>query len=255
MKKSHLLLFCIILCSTIVLAQLEDFPDNFISGGSFDGYIVVGKDGTSTDVLSQSMLGLKIQSYLGSLQRGINKLDTEVDIDNNLILIGNPCVNTLTSELLDSPEICDGDFPLGKAYIRYYEKDGYNYIVVAGNNDVSTKRAAQELTDFDINDLEGSEFVIDIPGELASKEVSGMPKEGMIAPVPELYDDGTGDGKEEDESGKDIHEPVLISDQDDTSETEGGEESSESSELDVIIVQDEGIFQKVWQWFRGLFGK
>ena len=235
----------IVVCSTIAFAQLADFPDNYISGNKFDGYLVVGKDGTSTDVLSQSMLGLKIQSYMESLQKGINQLDTDVDINNNLILIGNPCVNTLTAELLDNPDPCDKDFPLGKAYIKYYTKNDYHYIVVAGNNDVGTKRAAQELTDFDVNNLKGSEIVIDLPSQVQSNEPSAMPEDEDIAPVPELYEE---DGTEEAQNNENVIMPI-------SADTETTEDESQDPEPQVILVEDKGIFQKAWAWFIGLFGK
>ena len=93
-KTAFLILVLISIISSAYATDLSDFPENFFNGNNFDAYVVVGKDGTAIDVISQSLIGMKINLYASSPQRRINKLDNEIDIENNLILIGNPCTNT-----------------------------------------------------------------------------------------------------------------------------------------------------------------
>jgi hypothetical protein len=237
MMKSAVILVLIILFSTFVYADLEQFPANFFSGDQFDGYIVVGKDGTALDVLGQNAIAMKVNLYAGVPQSGIIKVDNEVDLDNNLILIGNPCVNMLVNELLEEPSPCDKDFPAGKAYIRYYSVDGYEYIVAAGNDAEGNKKAADYLADFDRNGLTGDEVEIDVEVEEDPNEEGGMPPSGVVAPPP-VEDDVV---------------PVLINEEDEeiVDDVNGGnlEEETDSK----IIVKDRNIFEKFWDWLEELF--
>ncbi len=253
MKKALFFIILIFLFSGFVIADLGDFPDNFISEDELNGYVVVGKDGTATDVLSQSVISMKLNSYIGSPQKGINKLDSDVDIENNLILIGNPCINKLTAELLGNPEPCDRDFPADKAYIKYYEEEGYKYVVVAGKDDKATKKAAEYLADFDKNVLIGEEAIIEF--ETAEGKDFGLPPEDIVAPRPAAEED-----EKESEDRVDEIKEISKEDTEEGDEEEDwvdGEVEKEEEEegAGVIIVEDKNIFARMWDWLTGLFGK
>lgn len=250
MRKIIIFLILILLVN-FAFAELDEFPDNFMTGNKFDGYIVVGKEGSSLDVLGQNLIGMKINLYAGSPQAGINKLDDEADLDDNLILIGNPCVNELTAELLDNPEPCDNDFPVGKSFIRYYEKDGNKYIVVAGYSDKGNKKAAEYLADFEQNDLSGDEIVLEVEDLPAEKKSVGFPPGGIVAPPPL--------GVDADSPGKDI-EPVQISEPKISAPVPGQEIKKEEpgeveDQSNIIVVEKKGVFARIWGWVLSLFGK
>ncbi len=196
MKKIYALIFVLVLFSGFALADLGEFPANFLTGGKFEGYIVSGKELGAIGIVSANTLQSAISSYIAPGRLGIVKLDSNIDIDNDMILVGNPCVNTLTSQLLDDPVPCDKDYPAGKAYIRYYQKGGYNYIVVAGNNAESTRKATQYLAGFASKTMEGDEVVIQTGESTASpddkRSSPGMPPLDIVAPPP----DGVGEGTE-----------------------------------------------------------
>jgi hypothetical protein len=231
--KRIIVIFIALLLSSFVSADLSDFPDNFIDG-DFDGYIVVGKDGTSVDVIAQSTLALGIASYIGGPQLGITKLDIDLSLDDgNMILIGNPCVNKLTNELLDEPEPCDEDFPAGKAYIRYVEKGGKRYIIAAGSDGSSNKAAAEFLADFDSGMLVGNEVELStgVAADLEEVEVGGAEEEQEEEP-------------EEEEQQEEEQEE----------ESEGPEEEDDEEE-EPAIKEDKGMLTKLLEWFASLFGK
>ncbi len=240
MKKISVCMIMILL-SAIAYAGLENFPENFMDGDNFDGYIVVGKDGKSPDVLGQAALGMKINLYAGKPQIRITKLDDEVSLDNNLILIGNPCVNQLVAELLDDPAPCDKDFPIGRAYIRFIEKDGNNYIIAAGNTPEENRFAAEYLSLFDKNDLKGDLIELhtgendDAP---KTDDSLALPPEGIVADPPTEEMPREGDTKKEEKA---VDEP---------------KQAKETGIVlpEKVIVEDKGFIQKVFDWFKGLFG-
>ncbi|MBD3164184.1 hypothetical protein GF323_03225 [Candidatus Woesearchaeota archaeon] len=246
MKKALLVMPIILLLAGICMADLADFPENFMKGNRFNGYIVVGKGAGSMDVISQSTIAMKMSSYAGKMQPNINKLDSEASLQNNLILIGNPCVNDLTSELLGNPSPCNKDFPSGKAYIRYYEDEGVRYIVVAGYSNTATRKAAEYLSNFETNALEGDEVEISIettedrPEEEAKKKEKEaessivMPPPDKVAPLPE-------------EINEESEEIIL--------DAAGEEHTAEESKAETVVVEDANIFTKFWSWLRGLFGR
>jgi len=226
----------LLLLASVAYADLGDFPDSFIKAKKFNGYIVVGIEGSSSDVIGQSLVGLAISSYLNSPQEGIYKLDDEVDLDSNLILVGSPCVNGLTNELLRNPEPCDSDFPEGKAYIRYYENEGVQYIVVAGYSDQGTRKAAERLADFFQDPLDGKEAEIDVGGTETKLEKKTKTEEKAQEKTQETQD-----------AEKTVQE---------TQETQEGQTSDSSDSDKPTIVAEakyDNIFMKFWKWLKGLF--
>ena len=245
MKKICLFLI-LLLIPSLVSANLAEFPQNFLVEDTIDAYIVVGEDGTATDVISQGSIGMKMGLYAGSPQTGINKIDNEVTLDNNLILIGNPCVNSLTDELLNNPSPCDDYYREGEAKINYIEENGNRYIIVAGNSAKGNKVAADHLANFATNGLIGTEIVLEVEGdekkeyEKTEEKSTPLPLENVVAPPPievtkeEVVE--TGDIEEEKET---LDEPDLP--------------EEETKEGKIIIEQDKGFFQKIFEWFGSLF--
>ncbi len=214
--------------SCFVLADLSSFPDSMVKAQTFNGYIAVGKAGSSTDVISQSIIGLSIASYIGAPQTHVNKLDNEVSLKSNLILIGNPCVNILTKELLENPEPCDRDFPSGQAFIRFYEKAGIQYIVVAGYSDRGTKKAAERLADFLKQPMKGAEVALDVAGEeKAVKKAQEEPKVEIKEEKPEQKEEPK---EEPEQEALPEEKPVIIAE-----------------------AKYENIFVRLWIWLKGLF--
>ena len=160
MKKIILLLAVIIFSLSIVnAADLSDYP-NFYS--SKDVMIVVGDKSTASNVLAQS----SISSSLGGFAAVKNKLSSEVSgLDQNIISVGNPCVNQISAQIMSDPQPCGKDFKQGKAYIKFYNTNGFYHIVVAGYSDAGTRKAANVLTNYKDYPFSGSDYEIGIDGE------------------------------------------------------------------------------------------
>ncbi|MBR9698853.1 hypothetical protein GOV09_00145 [Candidatus Woesearchaeota archaeon] len=219
---------CFLIAMSMVAADLGDFPDNLFLGSRFNGYIVVGAQGSSTDVISQNMLGLKIAAELGAPLLNVYQLDSDVDLSTNLILIGNPCVNDLTAELLGDPSPCDADFPAGKAYVKYIAEDGITYIIAAGHTDQGTRKAVEKLATFS---LSGSDVEIDIEGDTVVEREKEEEK-----PEPTLYEKTP------------PLPPVDVPKKEPRKEVK-----AEEFDEPMIVVEEKGLFIKVWDWFTGLF--
>jgi hypothetical protein len=244
LKKVVCIISLLIFISSFSYANLAQFPSNFLDGDDFDGFLVVGKDGTASDIIGQSLIATKVALFAGKPQMGISVLDSDVTIDNNLILIGSPCVNKLTAELLDNPTPCDKDYEAGKATIKYMEKNGYKYIVAAGITDKANRAAAEYLSNFDRNPLSGTVVEIDVDDVQEAKQASsGMPPSNIVAPIAQ---DSGNQEEVEDVAAKE--EKIEA----DTINAEP-ENAQENKPTEKIIVEDKGFFAGIWDWFMGLF--
>ncbi|MBI2565002.1 hypothetical protein HYV79_03370 [Candidatus Woesearchaeota archaeon] len=95
--------------------------------------------------------------------------DTEVNIvvpGTNYVLIGGPCVNTQTSQLLSNPVPCVKGFPPGQARIEVYSAQDNIIVLIAGNTKEDTLVGIKALVDYNGIDLTGKKFV-------ASKDAFG----------------------------------------------------------------------------------
>lgn len=73
-------------------------------------------------------------------------LDNDVtEIDQNMIVIGGPCVNGVAKKVLGSSDDCSADFPPGKGRIIVKEVDGNQVIVIAGYEGEDTLLATKLL--------------------------------------------------------------------------------------------------------------
>jgi hypothetical protein len=75
---------------------------------------------------------------------GLAVLDTQVNLDDeNLIIMGGPCANILTAELMGFPEVCTDGFEKGLAHIRLFDTGDKVAMVVAGFDGSDTNAAAR----------------------------------------------------------------------------------------------------------------
>jgi len=82
--------------------------------------------------------------------------------EENLIVVGGPCVNVVAAELMGNPADCTEGFEAGKAMIKLYERNGKVALLVAGYAAEDTTRAARFLAQFDMNadKLKGTELEV-----------------------------------------------------------------------------------------------
>ena len=142
--------------------DLSNYPNFLIKDGKLYVTTVVGDKSSSSNVLAQTY----IVSSLSSLGRDVNlknKLSSEVqDLNQNIISIGNPCVNEISAKIMNNPEPCDKDFQKGKGYIKLYKNNDFFYLIVAGYSDVGTKKAAEILANYENYKFKGNEYVVEV---------------------------------------------------------------------------------------------
>ncbi|MBI2647596.1 hypothetical protein HYW99_03905 [Candidatus Woesearchaeota archaeon] len=164
--RTYILLTLMFLSNILIVeAQLSDYPNFLIKNGILNVTLVVGDKSSSVNVLSQAAIASSLASFSSNaiIQ---NKLSSEIyDLNQNVISIGNPCVNDISAKIMDGPSPCDKDFEIGKGYIMLYQYDSYYHIIVAGYTDLGTKKAAEILANYDEYNLYGNKYIIEISGE------------------------------------------------------------------------------------------
>ena len=129
------------------------YPTKFLKEGVFNGYFVVGEKASAMDNLAMtdiatSMMYVNEKGQLAPVTVvDAAKLDSEIaDISaQNVIVMGTPCVNSVTAELLGNPIYCDEGFTAGKAKIIILKhKETSNLaMIVAGYSGSETRLAAK----------------------------------------------------------------------------------------------------------------
>ena len=114
---------------------------------------------------------------------GVSVLDSTVTslTANNLIVVGGPCVNTVSATLMGNPINCAEGFEEGKAIVKLFENGNKVAMLVAGYSAADTRRAAQTVARYDKynEDFKGDEIVITGTGLI----VTDISSPKIIAPV------------------------------------------------------------------------
>ena len=138
---------------------------------------------TSTSTASGDMAAVTIVDA--------TKLDSEVASASaqNLIVIGGPCVNTVSAELLGNPADCTEGFTPGKARVKLIEHANGNVaMLVAGYSGADTRLAGKVIA-HRAGDMSGSE--VEIEGTTYSDARVGAPSLVVAAPEPVVEEESS----------------------------------------------------------------
>jgi len=122
------------------------------------------------------------------------KLDSEIADAKaqNLIVVGGPCVNTVSAELLGNPASCTEGFTPGKARVKLFEQANGNVaMLVAGYSGADTRLAGKVLantnkvaaaggTEVEIEGTTTADAVVGAPAAVETTEV--VATEEVVAP-------------------------------------------------------------------------
>jgi hypothetical protein len=170
---------------------------------------------------------MQMTNYIEKGRLGVVKLDSEIGIDNDMILIGNPCLNKITNELMNEPYPCDKEFNEEKSYYMFIEKNKHRYVVVAGKDNIFTRKAAESL-----KSIFGKEMVIEKIPLKSKTSIQTIENRNTLKQIDEVQ-------KKENKTTEIEHnQTVFFND-------------SEAKPLEKV---DENIFQKLFNWIRNLFG-
>jgi hypothetical protein len=113
--------------------------------------------GGEGEITSQQVNRINVGSVIFDTQ-AVNLIGQE-----NMIVVGGPCVNTVAMRLMGTPAVCTEGFEVGKAWIKYFEhQDGKVSLMVAGYSARDTTLAGQVLANYDRYQaqLQGMEVVV-----------------------------------------------------------------------------------------------
>jgi hypothetical protein len=135
----------------------------------------IAETGATTTVSDDAPEGCTVSEKPNPISASANKFDTEITsvTSQNLIAVGGPCANSVTSTLLGNPEVCWEGFEAGKAMIKLVENGNYVALIVAGGEGKDTRLAANILYEYEKYDLSGMEMVATTVSESG---LSVMPK-------------------------------------------------------------------------------
>jgi|TARA_Y100000310_G_scaffold316358_1_gene367981 hypothetical protein len=231
MKKLLISILILSMISLMVNAEdLSDYPDFFIDGDELDVILVVGNQAPAAHVLTQTNILLSLAGLVADAQ-GKAMLSSEVEgLDQNIISIGNACVNEVSAQILGNPDECKSQ----EAKIEFAEDNGNIYLVLNANSNNAINELANQLINYDSVDLEEvvvkDELLIDEEGAKVDKKE----KVASEKPVPELFD-----------------EPEVLPQAKEISE--GIAPEVETSQ--PILKEESNFITKLIDWFLSLFGK
>lgn len=102
------------------------------------------------------------QTTVNAISVASVKLDSEIkSVDKqNIIAVGGPCANSVVAELMGEPANCmDMGIKSGQALIKLFENGNYVALVVAGQDAMDTRLAAQIVANWEDYDLSGNEMI------------------------------------------------------------------------------------------------
>ncbi|MBI4148269.1 hypothetical protein HY490_03175 [Candidatus Woesearchaeota archaeon] len=145
-----------VLLALPVLSSISDYPNFFRSG---EPVIVVGDNAPASDVvaainIAQAMVNLGVISTPDR-----TRLASEIgDIAQlNAVVIGSPCHNPVTDQLLGHPVPCDEAIPEGKGLVKLVQfSSGKSALIVAARSE-QTRELAKIVRTWTRNNLVGAE--------------------------------------------------------------------------------------------------
>lgn len=146
----------------IIIKNPEDNGNNDeveleIPGDQVKANVVVKTTGASVSASSET------SKEVNPIAVGMGVLDEDATVgDENLIVVGGPCANTVAAELLGNPEDCTEGFEEGKAKIKAFDSGSKTSVLVAGYSAQDTQGASRVLADFEDYALSGDEVEVTV---------------------------------------------------------------------------------------------
>lgn len=149
--------------------RLENYPQIFVKGKSLSVQIILGSNALIYDGVASSLILTSLQRYSDlhnlSFVYSITE-DTYVNspYDQNSIVIGGPCANSVASQIFNYPLSCSQGFTPGVGSIRAFD-GGHPVIFVGGFFWQDTLRAAQVLSKWQNYHLNGTVTNVNVAEE------------------------------------------------------------------------------------------
>jgi len=241
--------------------DLSTFPEMFTKDGNFNAVIVVGDKASASDVIAQSSLIQFFISYTGKTIIGSAKLASGVStLEQNIISIGSPCHNPISSQIMIEPKPCDKWLEPGKAFIILYYYKGFTHMVIEGYSDKGTRDAANFLVNSKIGSLRGVNLMVGVEEPKAELNESNIKEK-----VEEMNDDNTSVSIEEEKEKliSELTEKITNKSKEQSKKTDSTaitktKENIPSEQKEAIKTgqkKEVSIIKKIIGWISSLFGK
>ncbi|MBS3102154.1 hypothetical protein J4458_01760 [Candidatus Woesearchaeota archaeon] len=228
-------------CISSGSGDLSNYPNFLIKNNKLEVTIVVGNKAPSSNVLAQTNIGLSLASLETSVNIK-NKLSSEIieDLNQNIISVGNPCINEISAKIMGNPEPCGKDFQKGKGHIKLFENNGFFHLVVAGYSDLGTKKAADILANYKNYDIKGNEYTIEFAEE-----------EDIQAEVTTEHKETAEEGEKSEKIEEAIESKEIIEEEQKIIEKET---KIKGEEAQPILKEEDNLIKAIIKWFKSLFG-
>jgi len=146
----------------IIIRDPEDHGNNDeveleIPGDQVKANVVVKTTGAAVGAIGGT------SKAINPISVGMGVLDKDATVgDENLIVVGGPCANTIAAELLGNPDPCGEGFEQGKAKIKLFESGTKSSLLVAGYEAQETQGGCRVLADFEDYALSGDELEVTV---------------------------------------------------------------------------------------------
>jgi hypothetical protein len=123
--------------------------------------LYVAPTGAALSSSAATAAGCQVYETVNKIPSSVNKFDSDVTAPTaqNIISVGGPCANAVTSALLGNPSVCYQGFESGKAMLKLVETGDKVALVVAGGTGEDTWRASKILQNYDKYTLTGKQMV------------------------------------------------------------------------------------------------
>lgn len=140
--------------------DLSQYPQLFLAGKTFSGFLVVGSNAHAINTLAL----VDITSGLGNeviVPPAASKLDTELLKKplTQMILTGNPCDNKVIDYLMGYPRPCNDFLKEGEGMIKLIKNNGLFQLLVMGHTAEEVRVAAKVLGNYKQYNLKGTEII------------------------------------------------------------------------------------------------
>jgi len=163
MNKLNLIVLCIMLISltslTVCSLSLLDYPGLFLDEkGHLDITIVVGDMADASDTIGSVEIATSLNSEFFN-NAEINAVIASEIYDakeQNMIVIGGPCANSVAAELMNYPIVCSDPINPNTGLIKLYDFGTYKTLLIAGFDAIDTRRASTVLANYDSFEIPNS---------------------------------------------------------------------------------------------------
>jgi len=156
MKKIITLIILVLFALSVSAYDLSKIEEDFVSDNQITAYVIVGDQGSSSDVLAQLDIINYLTNFTNQPATGVGKLVSDItDIyEKDIISIGNPCINDITKDIMDY----EGDCVFTEGLTKFYNKNDKTQLIIYTVSDASIRDAANSITN---KEFTGEEQVIE----------------------------------------------------------------------------------------------